>query len=76
MGPNVAVPLTLRPPLQPPLAVHDVALPDDQESWVEPPAVTVLAAACNVSVGAGTGAWTLTVTLSLAEPPAPLHDSV
>jgi hypothetical protein len=54
-GPTVRLPLVDRPPLQPPLALQDAALLDDQESWVELPATNVVLAAVRFTLGAGAG---------------------
>jgi len=67
-GPTVRVPETDRVPLQPPLAVHDVALLDDQVTWTASPASTWLGLALKVTSGRR-----LTVALAVAEPPAPLQ---
>jgi hypothetical protein len=61
-------------PLQPPEAVHEVALVDDQLSIDAAPLVTVLGAAARVTDGAGV--VTETVADCAALPPAPLHVSV
>ncbi len=59
----VSVPLVALAPVQPPEAVHDVALVLDQASAVVVPEVTLAGLADRVTVGAGTGAG--------AEPPPP-----
>ncbi len=61
-------------PLQPPEAVHVVALFDDQLSVDAAPLVTVLGAAVRVTDGAGV--VTETVADCAALPPAPLQVSV
>ncbi len=68
-------PLSPFAPLQPPLAVHEVALVDVQLSVDAPPVVTEVGLAVNVSVGAG-GAVTVTVALFDTVPPSPAHSSV
>jgi hypothetical protein len=58
-------------PLQPPEAVHDVALVEVQVSVEDPPLATAVGLAISVAVGTG-----LTVTVTLAAglvPPAPLQ---
>lgn len=59
-------------PVQPPEAVHDVALALDHVSIELPPGMTVVGLALSVSVGA---AVALTVTCALREmlPPEPVH---
>ncbi len=60
---EVSVPLVALAPVQPPLAVQDVALVLDQVSAVVAPVVTLAGMADRVTVGAGTGAG--------VEPPPP-----
>lgn len=62
-------------PVQPPEAVHDVALVLAHVSVALPPDRTDVGLAVSVSVGAGLA---LTVTCALREmlPPAPVHCSV
>lgn len=68
------VPVTLLVPVQPPEAVQEVALVDDQVS-VEPlPLATVLGLADRVTVGEG--GVTDTVTDWAALPPAPVQVNV
>jgi hypothetical protein len=62
-------------PLQPPDAVHEVALVVDQVSVLEPPELTVAGLAPMDTVGGG-AVFTVTVTDWLALPPAPVHVSV
>jgi hypothetical protein len=63
-------------PLQPPLAVQDVELVDDQVSWVLPPDATLVGLADSVTVGVdGGGGVALTVTVAEREiePPVPVQ---
>jgi hypothetical protein len=61
-------------PVQPPEAVHVVALVEVQLSVERAPALTVVGLALSVSVGAGGGGvFTVTVTERCTEPPAPVH---
>ena len=58
-------------PLQPPVAVHEVALVELQVRVDAVPLATEVGFAVNVTVGAGT---TVTVAVAtLLVPPAPLH---
>ncbi len=68
-------PLVPFAPLQPPLAVHALALLDDQLSVELAPVRIDSGLAVSVSVGAG-GAVTVTVTLLDTVPPSPVHSSV
>ena len=62
-------------PLQPPEAVQEFALVDDQVSCVLPPVATLMGFAVNVTVGAGGGGVaTATVTERLLELVALEHD--
>ena len=71
-GPTLCDPLVDFAPLQPPYAVHVVALEELQVSTEEPPAETIVGFA--VMVASGT---TLTVTLAaLLAPPAAAQVSV
>ena len=56
-------------PLQPPDAVHDVALLEDQVNVLLPPLATDVGAAEIVTVGAGVGFVTVTVVLARAVRP-------
>jgi hypothetical protein len=67
-------PLVASLPDQPPEAVQEVALVDDQVSVALLPLVTVLGAALKVTVGAGE--VTETVAAWAAEPPGPVQVSV
>lgn len=67
-------PLVASLPFQPPDAVQEVALVDDQVSVEVPPLETVLGLA--VSVTAGAGVVTVTVADCVALPPLPLQVSV
>ncbi len=67
-------PLIASAPLQPPDAVHEVALVDDQLSVDAAPLVTLLGVAVRVTDGAGV--VTEMVADCAALPPAPLHVSV
>jgi hypothetical protein len=62
-------------PLQPPDAVHDVALVDDQVSVLLPPLLTEVGEADNDTVGAGVpdDSDTATVTFACREPPGPVQ---
>ena len=63
-------------PVQPPEAVHEVALVLDHVSVELPPEETEVGFAASVSVGAGGVAWTFTVAERWIEPPVPVHWSV
>jgi hypothetical protein len=68
------VPLAASGPLQPPLAVHAVALVELHVSVAVPPLATPVGAAVNVAVGAGVGVVTVTVAVAGALlPPAPVQ---
>ncbi|HZF16518.1 MAG TPA: hypothetical protein VE046_11290 [Steroidobacteraceae bacterium] len=73
-APVLAVPESALLPDQAPLAVHAVALVDDQVSVELPPLTTLVGLAVSVTAGAG-GAVTATVTDASSDPPAPEHDS-
>ena len=63
-------------PLQPPDALHEVALVDDHVSCVLPPLDTLVGFAARVTVGAGGGgAATATVTERLLEAVPLVHES-
>jgi hypothetical protein len=67
----LCAPLIALAPLQPPEAVHELALVELQDSVDAPPLATVVGFAVNVTVGAGT-----TVTAAVAtllEPPIPVQ---
>jgi hypothetical protein len=76
-----AVPLVAFDPLQPPVAVHDVAFVEDQVICVAVPVGTVAGFAPMVTVGAagggGGGGFVPVVTMTVAEalelPPVPVH---
>ncbi|MGB7737711.1 MAG: hypothetical protein WBM03_01255 [Steroidobacteraceae bacterium] len=72
--PVVSEPLVAREPLQPPLAVHEVALEDAQVSAEVAPA-EMLAGLADIDTDGGGGAATLTVTALESVPPAPVHAS-
>jgi len=63
-------------PLQPPEAVHAVALVDDHVSVLLPPLATLVGDADRFTVGAGVEAMTVTEALACAVPPAPVQLSV
>ena len=65
-------------PVQPPEAVHAVALVEDQLSVVPPPLATVLGLEVIETVGAAEGAPALTATVAVwvALPPGPVHVKV
>jgi hypothetical protein len=73
-GAVLCEPLIASVPLQPPEAVHEVALLDDQLSVDDAPLATVLGVAVRVTDGAGV--VTETVADCAALPPAPLQVSV
>jgi hypothetical protein len=73
-GAVLCEPLIASVPLQPPEAVHEVALLDDQRSVAVAPLATVLGVAVRVTDGAGV--VTETVADCAALPPAPLQVSV
>lgn len=64
-------PLVASPPLQPPEAVQEVALVEDQVSTEVAPLATVLGLALKVTAGAGL--VTVTVADCEALPPAPVQ---
>lgn len=68
------VPVVASVPLQPPDAVHEVALVEDQDSVELPPFATVLGLALKLTVGAGE--LTVTVEDCAALPPVPVQVSV
>ena len=75
---RASVPLSALLPVQPPLAVHTVALAAVQASVDVPPFATVVGVADSVTVGDGgaDGGVTVTVTDCDAVPPVPVHASV
>jgi hypothetical protein len=76
-GVSFAVPDSASPPLHAPLAVHAVALVDDQLRAADAPTVTDVGLTAIVTVGAGvTGARAVKVAAACALPPAPVHVSV
>jgi hypothetical protein len=56
--------------VQPPEALHEVALVDDQVSVVDPPLAMLAGVAVSVTTGRGT---TVTVAVAVAEPPVPVQ---
>ncbi len=70
----VHVPLNATAPLQPPEAVHAVALVEPQVKLEAAPLVMVVGEAASVTVGAGS--VTTTSADCEAEPPAPVQVSV
>lgn len=72
VGVTRRVPLKVREPVQPTLAVQLVALVEDQVSVVELPVVIEVGEAEKVMIGAGV-AVTVTTTLSISVPPAPIQ---
>ena len=73
VGETLWVPLVVSVPLQPPLAVHEVAFVVDHVRVDEPPDEIVVELAVKVTVGAGTGAAASTVTfVDVATVPAAL----
>jgi len=64
-APVLALPVSGRLPLQPPLALQLVAFADDQLRVALPPLSTLLGLAPSETVGAGGGGGALTVTLAL-----------
>jgi len=77
VGETASVPLVALVPVQPPVAVHDVALVEDQVSVELPPAVMPVGLADRLTVGVGVEtADTVTVVLTTEDvPAAPLQDS-
>ena len=75
MGVSVAVPLVASVPLHAPLAVHDVALVEDQVTVAVCPTVILVGETLIVTVGATGAAFTVSVAVPLADPPAPVHAS-
>jgi len=74
-APIVSEPLVARVPLQPPLAVHAVALVDDQVRVEVAPAPMLVGVAESEAAGDGGGA-TVIVTVFDAVPPGPVQVSV
>jgi hypothetical protein len=70
-APVLAEPEVAFVPLHPPVALHEVALVDDQVKVEAPPLVTLLGEALIVAVGAGVVTATLVEALEL--PPAPVQ---
>jgi hypothetical protein len=68
----VKVPAVPRAPLQPPDAVHDWALVEDQVRFEVPPLAICAGLAEIVTVGAG-NAPTATVAVCVTDPPAPVQ---
>jgi len=76
VGETASVPLVALVPVQPPVAVHDVALVEDHVSLELPPAVMPVGLADRLTVGVGVAAATVTVVLTTEDvPAAPLQDS-
>ena len=75
-APVLAVPEVDREPLHAPLAVHELALVDDQFRLELPPLGTLVGLALSVTDGAGDAAATVTVTERDVLPPAPEQFSV
>ena len=71
VGVTVVVPLTASLPVQAPLAVHDVALLDDQVRLALWP--TVIEVGVTVIVTVGAGVVTVRVAVAFAEPPLPVQ---
>lgn len=63
-------------PLQPPEAVHDVALAEDHVSSDVPPCATCAGFADSDTVGNGGAALTATVAVRVVTPPAPVQLNV
>ena len=74
VGDTTNVPLVASLPLQPPEAVHEVALLLDQASVELLPEVIEVGLAVKVTVGAGE--VTVTVAFAGVEPPVPAHVKV
>jgi hypothetical protein len=74
IAPVLCVPLVALLPIQPPVAVQEVALVELHVSVDEPPLATVVGFAVSVTVGAGT-TETAAVTTPLV-PPTPLQVNV
>jgi hypothetical protein len=75
-APVLCVPLAVFVPLQPPDAVHDVALVELQVSVEVPPLAIRLGLAVNVAVGMGLAGVTVTVAPEAAlVPPGPVQVS-
>jgi hypothetical protein len=72
-GALLSLPAVGRVPDHAPLAVHEVALVEDQVSAVVPPDATDVGEADNVTTG---GLATVTLTVRLAWPPGPVQVSV
>ena len=77
VGVTPCVPLIALLPVQPPEAVHAVALADDQVSVEVAPETTDVGEADNVTVGTGGGPEeTVTAACCTTDPPAPVQVSV
>lgn len=72
---SVAVPEVASVPVQPPVAVQEVALVDDQVKVTLPLYAMELAEAVKATVGAG-GALTATLADCEAVPPVPVQDKL
>ncbi|HWS68681.1 MAG TPA: hypothetical protein VN325_38420 [Steroidobacteraceae bacterium] len=68
------MPLVANAPLQPPEAVHDVALVELQVSVEAPPLATLVGFAVNVAVGAGLAVTVTVATVAVLVPPDPVHE--
>jgi hypothetical protein len=74
--PVLCVPAVVFVPVQPPDAVHVVALVDVQVSVLLEPLLTVVGTAVSVTVGAGVAPAMDTEALACADPPEPVQLSV
>ena len=73
-APVLCVPLAICVPLQPPEAVHDVALVELQVSMEVPPPAIEVGLAVSVAVGTGVAGVTVTVAAVAAlVPPEPVQ---
>jgi hypothetical protein len=76
VGDTPNVPLVPSVPVQPPLAVHEVALVLDQVSVELAPAVIVVGFAVSITVGVGMGFTVTAAEAGEVVPFAPVHVSV
>ena len=68
------MPLVANAPLQPPEAVHDVALVELQVSVEAPPLAIVLGLAVSEAVGTGLAVTVTVAAAAVLVPPEPVHE--
>jgi hypothetical protein len=74
-APVLWVPLVANAPLQPPEAVHEVALVEPQVSVAAPPLATVVGLAVSVAVGTGLAVTVTVAAAAVLVPPGPVQVS-